>query len=326
MRLARTAALAAGPLVLAAVLIPAGTASAAGSAVRAPGHLTPVVAETSTAATVVDEAATLAPSSTAATATFTVTYNGFTPAAKASFQRAVNTWANNVKSSVPITVQANFKPLATGVLGSAGPNFIWRDFTGAPKPGTFYVDAVANKRAGRQLDPSPDIVANFSSSYSNWSFATGPAPRGKYDFQSVVTHELGHGLGFLGAGVVANGKGSVRLATSAGAFPTAYDRFTETGAGKALLTFPNNSATLAAALKGNNIFFDSPAVRSANGGKTAKLYAPATWQQGSSYSHLDDATYPAGNANSLMTHAIGDGETVRTPGPIVKAVFASTGW
>ena len=162
-------------------------------------------------------------------ATFTVVYHGFTPAARTAFQSAVNVWKTRVTSTVPITVDATFQPLGPGVLGSAGPNFLWRDFTGRPLANTFYVDAIANKRHGSQMDPSPDIVANFSSNFPNWYFGTdGNTPAGDYDFKTVVLHELGHGLGFLGVGRVSGGLGSVRLGSPA--FPTAYDRFTEDGA------------------------------------------------------------------------------------------------
>ncbi len=74
------------------------------------------------------------------------------------------------------------------------------------------------------------------------------------------------------------------------------------------------------------VYFDSAKVRAANGAKSAKLYAPSIWRQGSSYSHLDEAIFPAGNKNSLMTYAIGDGETIRTPGPVAVAILKSIGW
>lgn len=332
----RTAGLVALPLAALVVLTPAGSANAAsdqlaGAARSGPagalairGPQVALVATTSQAATAVGVDAPWdgASSAAAATATFKVTYHGFSPAAQAAFQRAVNAWATQVVSSVPITVDATFQPLGPGILGSARADLLWRDFPGAPQPGTFYVDAIANKRAGRQLDPSPDIVASFSSNFSNWSFSSNPAPRGTYDFQSVVMHELGHGLGFLGAGRISNSQGTVRTS----GFPIAYDRSTENATGKQLLSYADPSAALATQIRSGRLFFDSPAVRSANGGRTAKLYAPSTYQPGSSYSHLDDAAYPAGNPNSLMTHALGDGETIRTPGPIVKAIFKTIGW
>ena len=259
---------------------------------------------------------------TAAAVTVQVTYTGFTPAARAAFQRAVNTWAPLLNSPVPITVDARFRPLGPGILGSAGPNFIWRDFPGAPRPATWYVDAIANKRAGTQLDPAADIVANFSSTFASWHFGTAPAPAGRIDFTAVVLHELGHGLGFLGAGNVTNNRGTVRQAGS----PVSYDTFTENGAGARLLSMPDNSVQLANQLRSNNLFFDSVRVRNANAGAAARIHAPATWQPGSSYSHLDEATYAPGTANSLMTPIINFGETIRSPGPITRALFLSIGW
>ena len=312
--------------------VSAGTAGTAGAQAKAGvgvsrrGDTAVLMATQGGAATVVGTTGT--PDITIAAATFQVTYTGFSAAARTAFQRAVNLWAPLINSPVPITIAASFEPLGAGVLGSAGPNFLWRDFTGAPRASTWYADAIANKRFGSQLDPSPDIVARFSSSFPNWHFGAAAAPAGKYDFTSVVMHEIGHGLGFLGAGRVSGGLGSVRANFQGQPkLPIIYDRFTETGAGVLLLTgFPDNSTTLAAKLQSNNLFFDSTRVRNANNNQAAKIYAPATFQPGSSYSHLDETKYPAGNANSLMTPALGQAETIRSPGAITRAIFLDLGW
>ena len=252
---------------------------------------------------------------------FNVTYSGFTPAARSAFQRAVQIWSTRLTSSVPITISAQFSPLPAGVLGSAGPNFIWRDFSGAV-PGTWYPDALANKKLGSQLDSSPDILARFSSSFSAWHFGTGPAPAGKIDFTSVVLHEIGHGLGFAAARSISGGKGSVRLS----GFPFIYTRFVENQGGTSILSFADPSAPLATQLRGGRLFFDSPQVRTANGNVRARIYAPSTFQPGSSYVHLDEATFPQGNANSLMTPIINFAETIRNPGPIGLAILKTEGW
>jgi hypothetical protein len=252
--------------------------------------------------------------------TFRVTYRGFTPKARI----AVNIWAPLLNSRVPITVNARFAPLGQNVLGSAGPGFVWHDFARAPRPKTWYVDAVANKHAGHQLSRQPDINAQFSSNFRAWWFGAGRAPAGRVDFTSVVLHELGHGLGFVGAGRVGGGRGTVRIGTPR--LPLAFDRYTEGQLGSRLIGFPDPSAKLAKALTNKHVYFDSPQVRAANGGKRAKVYAPRPFQPGSSYSHLSEGFYGPGNRNSLMTPVLNYAETIRTPGPITRAIFANVGW
>lgn len=326
----RLVTLAALPLATVAVLAPAASAgptSAAQSAAAgqsAPAAQALLLAGPSVGQTTVGDDIRSADGSLAAakTATFQVTYHGFSPAAKASFERAVNIWSTQVRSSVPITVDATFKALPSGVLGSAGPNFVFKNFAGAPLKDTWYVDALADKLSSRQQNRAADISANFSSAFPNWYFGTGRTPSGDYDFESVVLHELGHGLGFLGLSSVSGSQGTLKFNGT----PAAYSRFTENATGKSLLTFADPSSALKGQLTSGKAFFDSPKVRRTNGGKTAKLFAPRTYQAGSSYSHLDDAAYPAGNKNSLMTHAIGSGEQIHSPGPITMAIFSTIGW
>ena len=153
--------------------------------------------------------------SSAVTANITVNYvSGFTgtngTAAQAAFQAAVDIWKTQVTSSVPIVIDADFTDLGPSsggglILGSAGSSAT-RDFPGAPRAGTFFPFPLANKVAGRDIGAqffSPtasNITAHFTSNAgANWSFATdGTLVSGKVDFESVVLHELGHGLGFLG--------------------------------------------------------------------------------------------------------------------------------
>ena len=68
---------------------------------------------------------------------------------------------------MPIRIRAQFTSLAAGVLGSAGPITVSRDFVNAPLTGTWYHAALANKLAGVDLVPAnDDISANFSTNFN----------------------------------------------------------------------------------------------------------------------------------------------------------------
>ena len=262
----------------------------------------------------------------AATATINVTYTGFTTEAQAAFQQAVNIWQTQISSTVPIEISAEFKVLGTGVLGSASSNFVYANFANA-SPSTWYQAALANRLAGIDLDPfEHDIDANFNSGFVNWYFGTdGNTPAGQFDFVTVVLHEIAHGLGFSGLMNVSGGLGS----WGTNGFPYIYDRFVENGSMQAIINtalFANPSTSLAAQLTGNDLYWNGTNGKSGNGGVHPRLYAPATWSSGSSIAHLDEATYPAGNLNSLMTPALGLAESIHEPGPIARGIFTDIGW
>src|SRR5215470_15404315 len=79
------------------------------------------------------------------------------------FQYAANIWGSLLSSPVTIRMGAHFDPQSctaiSGVLGSAGPTTVHRDFPGAPFPGTWYHQALANRLAGSDLAPSSDDIS-----------------------------------------------------------------------------------------------------------------------------------------------------------------------
>jgi hypothetical protein len=253
-----------------------------------------------------------------------VTYSGFTQEAQTAFQFAVDRWEPQISSPVVIRVQASWSALGPGILGQAGPMLL-PTFTGAPQPNTWYPAALANAIAGQDLDPNEvDIQAEFSSAFPNWYFGTdGNTPAGQYDFVSVVMHELGHGLGFIGSFDMAGGVGAWGEQNN----PFTFDRFAVNESNQTLLTdFANNSVALGAQLTGGRLFFNGTHARAAAGGTNPKLYAPATWEPGSSFSHLDETLYSLGNPNSLMSPQIGMAESIHDPGPITLGIFKDLGW
>ena len=120
-----------------------------------------------------------------------------------AFERAASLWAQRLNSAVPIRIRAQFTALGAGVLGSAGPATVVRDFPNAPLPGTWYAVALANSLAGEDLIPaSPtfhgdDINANFSTNFNFYLGLDNHAPAGQPDLVAVLLHEFAHGLGFL---------------------------------------------------------------------------------------------------------------------------------
>ena len=286
-----------------------------------PGAMVPLIAGPSIGHSFVPPTAPRGEVGTEA-ANIVVSYSGFSAQAQTAFQFAVDQWEQLITSPVTININANWATLGTNVLGQAGTTTFLRDFGCGATPGTYYAVALVNALCGVDKRPGEeDGDATFNSAFSSWYFGTdGNPPSNQYDFVSVVMHELGHALGFLGTMQVSGSTGSW------GSFPAKYDRFAENGAGQALLSFPNNSSALAGQLQSNDLYFDGPQTDAAGGGSRARLFAPNPWQSGSSYAHLDDATYPAGNPNSMMTHQLSGGEAVHTPGPVGLGIMYDQGW
>jgi uncharacterized repeat protein (TIGR01451 family) len=271
-------------------------------------------------------------------ATITVNYEGtWDQAARDAFQYAVDVWESQLNSSVEIVVEAHWSPLGSesGILGGATGDIVI-GFSGAPVADTWYSAALGHTLSGQDLndndsydfdkdglDADVEIYAEFNQDFPDWYFGTdGNTPSDKWDFASVVLHELCHGLGFFGSMRVYEGTGYWGWGSG---YPTIYDRFTENGSGAQLLTaFPNYSAALAAQLQSENIYFDGPNANAANGGSRPELYAPNLWTQGSSYSHLDESFN--GTPNALMTYALNNGESAHDPGPVVRGMFQDMGW
>jgi hypothetical protein len=262
------------------------------------------------------------------TATFEVEYVGFPDDARAAFQAAVDTWACRVVSSQTVRVRAQWEPLDGSTLGTAGP-YLFRNFDDDALEDTWYPAALADEIAGRDLDADqPDVLARFNSTFTAWHLdPTVAPPLDRYDLYTVVVHEVAHGLGFIGALAVEDGLGYVGAPDrTRGAY--AFDRFTEDAAGRPLLDarrYPDGSVALSEALRSSAVRFDGPAVRQGVGGPVP-LYAPPAWDDGASYSHLDETAFAPGTADGLMTPFLARGESISGPGTAVCGVLADVGW
>ncbi len=277
-----------------------------------------------------------------------------------AFEFAAEIWEQHVESEVPIRVRAvwsNFgdRPDAENLLGSAGPTRIVRFNEGnGVFADTWYPVAIASAITGQNIvddieGESFDIVANLSCEQPRWHFDTSrvPPPQ-RIDFATVVLHEIGHGLGFTGSMSVPideNREVEEEIASwgiapeaAADPLPLVYDQFSIDGNTTSLIDtaiYANPSDALYEALTGqvDGVFFDGPNATLTNQdannpaviGEAPPLFSPNPWRAGSSYAHVDQATY-TGTVNALMRPSVSTGESVHSPGPVFCGILSDMGW
>ena len=248
---------------------------------------------------------------------FVISYNSFPTWARAEVQAALDTWAANFKSEVEVNVSATWgRSSNSDVLGSARPGSYFAGFVGAPDSSLWYPSALANALANKDLDrDNPEIIIQVNSA-ANWNQRGDDKPRStEYDLESVILHEVAHGLGFLSADVYDKffGYGSIDQ-------PTPFDAYIQTPDGRRLADLPTPSLELGKALT-SPLYWIGENGKRANGGEKLKMYTPTTYEPGSSVSHLDEATFSNSGADAVMTPNLDAGEVFHQPGPLLLAMM-----
>ncbi len=246
-----------------------------------------------------------------------VDYFNFPEWTKIQVQAAVDVWAANFESNVPIRITATWgRSTSSTILGSARPGNYFANFSGAPDPSLWYPSALANALAGEDLDADNPEMFITVNSLANWSRGSGPGPSNtEYDLHSVILHEMAHGLGFLSNNSYDKffGYGTIEE-------PTAFDAYVQTEDGRRLSDLPSPSLELGKALTAKLVWSGVNAV-TANGGEKPIIYAPTRYEEGSSVSHLDEATFTSAGADSVMTPNLDAGEVFHEPGPLLLAMM-----
>jgi hypothetical protein len=254
-------------------------------------------------------------------------------------------WGATLTSAVTIQVRATWSALTcttnSAVLGSAGASGVFRDFQNAPVAGHWYSAALANKLAGMDLDPSnADINANFNLNLGQPGCLTGiffylgldNNHGSSIDLYTVVLHEMAHGLGFQ---TFTSGSSGSQLA----GFPSIWDDFILDNTTNKTWSQMTAAERVASAVNTGHLVWNGPNViaavpqvlqgapgnfTGADSQQRARLYAPGSFQGGSSVSHYDTVATP----NQLMEPAINSNLTHEVTPPIdmTFSLLADTGW
>jgi len=252
---------------------------------------------------------------------FVVNYKNFPDWAKNEVQAAIDLWAVNFDSKVPVNVDATWARSSTSdILGSARPDRYYSKFSGAPDPSLWYASALANAVAGKDLDlNNPEIIIQINSE-ADWDLdGLGTPTRYEYDLKSVMFHELAHGLGFLSTStyIFDRTKGqNVGILLQ----PTPFDAYLQTQDGNRLVDLPSPSFELGQALT-SRLVWSGPEGIKANNGVKPLMYTPSSYEGGSSVSHLDENTFTNSGTDAVMTPNLEAGEIFNEPGPILLAMM-----
>lgn len=252
------------------------------------------------------------------------------------FNKAADILNATFDVSVTVKVLANFDELyctsISAELGHAGPEDVTFVYDSGSSSYTLYPDALANQLQGTDVDISTvEISASFNSNLGNAGCLDGygwylgyDAPTGTLNsLLSVVLHEIMHGIGFLSY-MTSTG---ASLATYNG--EDVYDPYTQKlydASQSALVTTLDQSQRAAATINDGNLLWDGAltnaqlaGLSSGVNGSRMQMYAPTSYESGSSVSHFDTDATP----NEIMEPKYT--EFLDNPG-LAKYLLADIGW
>lgn len=191
---------------------------------------------------------------------------------------ALQKWAAQLGSTVPLEVLVVFRPLACregigAVLGAAASRFAFADVPGLPRPRTLYPAPLAEALVGEPLNrglspfgPGEDVFVTLNSSLDDGCLGAGhgfyygldgrPGP-GEFDFVTVVLHEVAHALGLSNQIIEPTGERFREL-------PAIHEAFTlDTTLGRSLAELEEGPGLAAAAARTRRLVWSGAAVADA---------------------------------------------------------------
>ncbi len=232
--------------------------------------------------------------------------------------RALTTWDSLINSTPGRTLTVGltwYDGANSSTLASAYSPYFYYQSNGPQQVSTL-VESVWRDGSTRTAT-GYDIYIQCNTSHLNslyYEAALSAEHTGKYDFQSILTHEVGHAAGFLSL-ATQTGTFQVQSGNASAAYSTMlYTRY------DSLLTNQEGQSIVNKAGNGNTAFTLGETLSLGDTGLTA--YNPATWQQGSSMAHIDSASDP----DALMQYSISPDTYHRTLTDGEMELMRSMGW
>jgi len=252
---------------------------------------------------------------------FQVEFVNFPENAKSAFLYAVSIYENLISSDMPIRVQAKWESMGSSTLAYSTPSAFYKNFDGARLSDVYYPVALVEKLSGREMNGSEaDIVCTFNGNMDWFLGTSGNGPSSQYDFVTVALHEIVHGLGFSGFYDVKNGAGDLDNSQQ---LPSIYDWYIYKNDLQVCDHdhFERPSSALKDALQSGELN-----VKGNDGSDLLKVYAPKSWNNGTSIYHYNESGFDKNDANALMSPFIFKGEAIHYPGDKTLQILADLGW
>ncbi len=218
----------------------------------------------------------------------------------------------SIPSGAPVVLDFRWEALQPGYLGWARPTHL--ENSAALPTSDWYPTALANALVGYDMRPSEaeieiGIASNLYNTTNGWYAGTGTVPSNRRDLYSTMLHEIGHGLGFIGTAQQPGGQ-----SPGINNPPLVFDRLARFN-GSSII----NAGNISTALTSNNLYINI------GGEQLRRLYAPSSFLNGSSFSHFDES-YQPGQPGSMMSPALGLGQTDRAIDAAILGVMDGIGW
>lgn len=214
---------------------------------------------------------------------------------------------------------------ANGILGGS-----YSPTNGAGSTGWTYGEHIWRDSAnydGRWDGFDTFIQYDITAAGFSWNIGSGNPLSNQIDFRSVVTHEIGHSIGFYDSYDPNYDDWGNAWGTESNPYDWAGYQGLSTWDQNLIDSAGNRPSNGGYGTPGNFNERDNPVYwRGTNAntyyGGPVPIYAPSTYQGGSSLSHVDETALP----NALMSPYVSLGQSVRAPTGVEWEMMQDMGW